>query len=371
MTKRSKGPRQRPQDQVADGIRESGKLGNNAEQSKPVLSHQPNLKLDLPYGVKIAGTSLVFSRELSSSDEWISLGRALCQREDCIRWLLGHWWCCIEHRYGERKAIAMTNVLGREYGTLANYGSVFRKVETSRRRELLSFTHHVLVAPLEPDEQTYFLNIAEKDKLKTRELKDKIAEAKSTAYLHRMNALDGNFINDEDARDYVHQLENATKVPKQLTFVPPWERTDLEDYLERHPFARRALIRKCGEAVIFYSKSEQFVRQIEREKASRVDLKQLTKHERLGRDFYWLDQAAEVPKLFMGVPHWKMTDLEDYLVGSFRPAELWFLAKKFEEAGTFFSNTARSIRQLEKTQQFIRLKELRASETQDRLEAAE
>ncbi|HEX2434930.1 MAG TPA: hypothetical protein VHI55_13365 [Gaiellaceae bacterium] len=40
----------------------------------------------------------------------------------------------------------------------------------SRRRENLSFTHHVLIAPLPLDEQIVWLDRAERERLSTREL---------------------------------------------------------------------------------------------------------------------------------------------------------------------------------------------------------
>lgn len=57
--------------------------------------------------------------------------------------------CCPD---GEKYAQAI-DVTGYEYGTLQNFGWVAGRIETSRRRDVLSWSHHAEVAALEPSEQ--------------------------------------------------------------------------------------------------------------------------------------------------------------------------------------------------------------------------
>lgn len=61
-------------------------------------------------------------------------------------------------------------VSGLEYGTLRNIASIARKVGLSRRRDNLTFEHHKLVAPLHPDEQTHWLDLAEREGFSKRRL---------------------------------------------------------------------------------------------------------------------------------------------------------------------------------------------------------
>jgi hypothetical protein len=315
--------------------------------------------LKLPEGVTVSSTALVCSRELPLH-EWKSLGCTLSKLDCSIKWWLGDWWHYGLHRYGERKAMATVEdtfarendspMYGRAFGTLMNYGSVAGSVATSRRREVLSFSHHVLVAPLEPDEQEYFLNIAVEGDgnkpLSVRGLERKMYETGEMIYLHKMNALDGDFINDEPTRDYLQRLVNAAQISPWLDFVPPWERSDLEDYLERNLFRQRRLVEACEEVETFWRKTGEFARQIECEKASRVDIRQLTKDERMQHSLYQLWRAAEVRKCCM-VPPWESTEFEDYLERHCHNPSLASLAKDFEEAANFYSKTAEFVRRVD------------------------
>ena len=62
--------------------------------------------------------------------------------------------------------------------SLYNLGSVARKIEISRRREVLSLSHHAEVAPLEPDEQDAWLDDAISHNLSRNELRDELAKVR-------------------------------------------------------------------------------------------------------------------------------------------------------------------------------------------------
>jgi hypothetical protein len=79
--------------------------------------------------------------------QWHELGIALCRLDEAKQWWLGDWWAFGEHKYGDRKAILESDDwTGPSFGTCANAASVCRAFETSRRRELLSFSHHQILA---------------------------------------------------------------------------------------------------------------------------------------------------------------------------------------------------------------------------------
>jgi hypothetical protein len=82
----------------------------------------------------------------STFDDWKAAGVALAERAKRVAWEIGDWWSHGQHQYGERAAVAAEGIFGRSFKTLANYGSVARAIETSRRREALSFKHHAEVA---------------------------------------------------------------------------------------------------------------------------------------------------------------------------------------------------------------------------------
>jgi hypothetical protein len=64
-----------------------------------------------------------------------------------VSWWIGDWWAFGEQRYGDRKAITEADDWdGPAFQTCADAAMVCRAFETSRRREVLSFTHHAEVA---------------------------------------------------------------------------------------------------------------------------------------------------------------------------------------------------------------------------------
>lgn len=120
----------------------------------------------------VSETALQLPSKLSF-DEWEGVGRTLGQIEKAVQWWIGDWLNYGERVYGERYAQAM-DVTGLEYNTLATYAWVAREVETSRRREHLSFAHHREVAALEPPKQESWLMEAEDSEWSRNRLRDEI-----------------------------------------------------------------------------------------------------------------------------------------------------------------------------------------------------
>src|SRR5215831_15057889 len=120
-----------------------------------------NLPVNLP------GRITPISWELPGSlpyEDWITCGKMLMQIGGAVQWALGHWWAFGEHHYGERVGALRDGRLPGRYTfqTLADLGWVVRQVETSRRRELLSFQHHREVAALPAAQQRRWLTRAER-----------------------------------------------------------------------------------------------------------------------------------------------------------------------------------------------------------------
>jgi hypothetical protein len=72
-------------------------------------------------------------------------------------------------KYGDKYDRWMS-LTGLEYQTLRNAGWIARKIELSRRRDNLTYEHHKLVASLVPDEQTRWLDMAEREGFSKRRL---------------------------------------------------------------------------------------------------------------------------------------------------------------------------------------------------------
>jgi hypothetical protein len=117
------------------------------------------ISLDLRGSVSAVGWELPATL---SVDEWLAAGQSLAKIERSVSWWLGDWWAYGEARYGERKALVEAETWhGPDFGTCANAASVCRKFETSRRRELLSFKHHAVLARLRPAEADALLDWCE------------------------------------------------------------------------------------------------------------------------------------------------------------------------------------------------------------------
>jgi hypothetical protein len=127
---------------------------------------------------------------------WRKAGVLLGNVERSVSWWIGDWWAFGETKYGERKAVVEADGWeGPTFQTCANAASVCRAFKPSRRRELLSFTHHAEVAGLPPAEADKLLNwceetIAETGKPRsTRALRDEVScrKAQQREILARMS----------------------------------------------------------------------------------------------------------------------------------------------------------------------------------------
>ncbi len=87
--------------------------------------------------------------EYLSEEDWVKHGAFLGTLDRSVSWWLGDWWVFGEHKYGGRKdRVEREDWNGPDYGTCANVASVCRAFESSRRRDNLTFSHHVEVASI-------------------------------------------------------------------------------------------------------------------------------------------------------------------------------------------------------------------------------
>src|SRR5579872_6265453 len=91
--------------------------------------------------------------------EWEKVGAFLRLAEGAVQWAIGDWWVYGGHRYGERATLAIDPTHGVDrLQRFMNYGWVARAFETSRRREVLSWSHHEAVAALDGADQDRLLD---------------------------------------------------------------------------------------------------------------------------------------------------------------------------------------------------------------------
>lgn len=115
--------------------------------------------------------------------EWLSAGRRLGAIGRCSQWWIGDWIRYGTARWGERYVEA-ARVTGYDVATLRNMAWVASQFDLSLRSDKLTWSHHVLLAPLDPDEQRRWLAHAQDQRLSVADLRTELrrtrgAEAKA------------------------------------------------------------------------------------------------------------------------------------------------------------------------------------------------
>lgn len=136
------------------------------------MTKQPLEALATTVGAKLTPTSLELADDVRFN-AWRDLGQRLEAARDANLWWLADWAAHGERVYRKDYGPALEQI---SRGTIWNLASVSRRIESSRRREDLSFSHHVEVAPLDPDWQTIWLDDAFDHGWNRDELRSKIAE---------------------------------------------------------------------------------------------------------------------------------------------------------------------------------------------------
>jgi hypothetical protein len=108
-------------------------------------------------------------RDLDHSD-WLATGRRLGAIGRCSQWWIGDWVRYGTSRWGEKYAEA-ARVTGYDVASLRNMAWVASRFELSLRNDKLTWSHHVLLAPLETDEQRGWLKRASEERLSVADLR--------------------------------------------------------------------------------------------------------------------------------------------------------------------------------------------------------
>lgn len=111
-------------------------------------------------------------------EAWLEAGEHLRYIQGSVHWWLGDWLRYGETHYGEKYAQALDET-DYSYQTLRDDVWVAGRIEMSRRKDILSFSHHKEVAALEPVEQDELLNLAEEKQWSMRELRKAVQEVKA------------------------------------------------------------------------------------------------------------------------------------------------------------------------------------------------
>ncbi|HEY2334453.1 MAG TPA: hypothetical protein VGH58_05565 [Solirubrobacterales bacterium] len=114
--------------------------------------------------------------ELGQS-EWLATGRRLGAIGRCSQWWIGDWIRYGTARWGEKYAEA-ARVTGYDVASLRNMAWVASQFDSSLRSDKLTWSHHVLLAPLEVEDQTRWLARAREKRLSVADLRLELRAAR-------------------------------------------------------------------------------------------------------------------------------------------------------------------------------------------------
>jgi DNA modification methylase len=123
----------------------------------------------------ISTTALVLGEGMTF-DEWADLGGQLAAVTEGVMWWVGDWWRYGERTYGERAAQAIRSERY-SFQTFRDAGWVAGAFETSRRRDVLSWSHHKEVAALSAEKPAVadgLLDLAEQNGWTRNELRRQV-----------------------------------------------------------------------------------------------------------------------------------------------------------------------------------------------------
>jgi hypothetical protein len=153
------------------------------------------------HGEKQMGTKTIITNKSKPDTAWLQHGQAIARNLSRQQWEIGDW--LVEGcKKWERKAYGAAERIFPEYTrtTLRNLAYVARAVETSRRSDVLSWSHHEAVAAMKPDKQRELLAYAAEKRLSF------------AAFRRHLNALEQQRLDAEDA-EWIRKLE-AEERPK-------------------------------------------------------------------------------------------------------------------------------------------------------------
>jgi hypothetical protein len=102
--------------------------------------------------------------------EWLATGRRLGAIGRCSQWWIGDWIRYGAARWGEKYAEA-ARITGYDVASLRNMAWVASQFDLSLRSDKLTWSHHVLLAPLEPEAKRFWLDRAEEERLSVADLR--------------------------------------------------------------------------------------------------------------------------------------------------------------------------------------------------------
>jgi hypothetical protein len=108
--------------------------------------------------------------------QWVAAGRRFGEIGRGSQWWIGDWLLYGTSRFGERYVEA-SKITGYDPKSLRNMRYVASQFAPSLRRDNLNWSHHALLAGLEPADQNYWLDRAGADRLSVEDLRGELRAA--------------------------------------------------------------------------------------------------------------------------------------------------------------------------------------------------
>lgn len=130
-----------------------------------------------PAWAKYENRELVITRKTAPKFEnWAAEMGALNKLHEVGGFYRGDLYLAGEQWFGESKATSIFDPQKWNISTWLNNASVCRRIPPSLRSELLSYTHHAVVAYLDPEDIKRYLRIAEETQLSSRQLAELVKQ---------------------------------------------------------------------------------------------------------------------------------------------------------------------------------------------------
>jgi hypothetical protein len=111
-------------------------------------------------------------------DTWRDIGVRIGRAGTRFQFVVGDWLLFGEQKYGA-KYLEAQDLTGLSYGTLANLKYIAGAIDFHRRRENLSYGHHVEIAALDPADGDRLLDQAEAEGWNREQLRQAVRELKA------------------------------------------------------------------------------------------------------------------------------------------------------------------------------------------------
>ncbi|GAA4551960.1 LmbU family transcriptional regulator [Amycolatopsis samaneae] len=156
-------------------MKNQGERYRNNDDSSPLAS-QASVAPVNGSSIRATRLGLQFPDRPIGFPEWQQAGLKIARMADSSAWYMGDWLAYGEAQF-ENKYRRAAEAVGLNYQTLRNFAWVARRFPLSRRRDKLTFYHHMEVAKLSDVEQERWLDRAVRERWSVRRLRQCVKNA--------------------------------------------------------------------------------------------------------------------------------------------------------------------------------------------------